>query len=300
MIDAVKLHFFHRRRRIVGDALATRNVAVIFFHLRVERTPQRNWMWFFNCRRDPLDRLSLPEKASAALKTSGTSLKRRVTERRITISETTKSSIAERVFPRRTRDLTSFLTEIRFSPINKSAARPIVRSFARKIYVETWRYLPRSKCRMQTNSMRCAGWINFASGVHSTRNVSAWFVAKSLPAGKSRWLVERMETDRCGLVVLRNVAIQFRWIGYCLQMKSSPRWKGWLRKNAKLRRRAQSSLATEDLSTLTKRRKASQRDCANSRSISRGLLSAVPSNYCGPRPGWPADFVPRWVVARIG
>src|SRR5881296_2767343 len=99
---------------------------------------------------------------------------------------------------------------------------------------------------MQINWMCCAGSINFANGVHSTRNVSVWFVAKSLLASRSKSPAEHEAMERYGLVVLRSVATQFRWIGFCLRMKFSPRWRGWRRKNAKLRHRGQPVVAMED------------------------------------------------------
>ena len=56
--------------------------------------------------------------------------------------------------------------EIGFSPIRESTVLPIVRSIGGKRNIsEPWRYLQQSDCRMTKNSRRCAGSINFGSGI---------------------------------------------------------------------------------------------------------------------------------------
>ena len=88
---------------------------------------------------------------------------------------------------------------------------------------EAWRYLPQLHCPTRINWMRCVGSISFGNGVHSMRNVTVWFAAESLLAGKSMSGAE--QKDRYGLVVRRSDVTQFRWIGCCLRMKSSPSWR---------------------------------------------------------------------------
>src|SRR6184192_735734 len=83
-------------------------------------------------------------------------------------------------------------------------------------------------------------------------------------------------------------------------MKFSPRWRGWLPKNAQLRSRLPQLAAMEDMGAAIADTAVSHRDCASSRSISSDVCKAIPSNYCGPLAlGGPADY-PRVIRLFLG
>jgi hypothetical protein len=67
---------------------------------------------------------------------------------------------------------------IGFSPITISAVLPIVHIVGAKVVSQTWPSSLQSNYRTMKNYRRCAGSINFGSGIHSMRNVTAWFAAK--------------------------------------------------------------------------------------------------------------------------
>jgi hypothetical protein len=96
MSHAIKVHLFHRCRCIIHGATDRRNLTVIFLHLCIERMAVRDWMWSISYSRD---------------------------RGRGTPPEGVRVGVRRRPCP------------LRFSPIGQSAARPIVRSLARDIYV---------------------------------------------------------------------------------------------------------------------------------------------------------------------
>src|SRR5438045_1128490 len=89
---------------------------------------------------------------------------------------------------------------------------------------------------------------------------------------------------RCGLIVPRNAATRFRWIGCCLQMKLSPKWRCWQPKNAKLRCRVRPLEEMEWPRIQSMSTTASHHDCATLRRISHTIPNAVPCDSCGPEP----------------